>query len=240
MAIVAAALLAPPGRAAAWTPATQQSMVTWAARIAPPDLRRQIARHEDELRAGVLAPFTDEAPQRHVAEPAAGELRATIVAETARAIEMIRSHRRFEEIVFQLGVVSHFVADAHNPLDVASADPEEPRYYADYQRYTESAQDRFTVVFYGLQPDLESPADFERFVERMIADSRRFYTAVGREYRRVGFAEGRHAFDDRSTAFGVAAVSFSQAVTDISTTLRYIWIQAGGADPRSALPVRAP
>ena len=59
---------------------------------------------------------------------------------------------------------------------------------------------------------------------------------VGREYRKIGFASGVGRFDDRSTAFGVASVAFSHAVTDVTLVLRYIWITAGGVDSRANLP----
>ena len=59
---------------------------------------------------------------------------------------------------------------------------------------------------------------------------------IGREYRRIGFSSGIGRFDDRSTAFGVASIAFSHAVTDVTLALRYIWLTAGGIDDRANLP----
>jgi hypothetical protein len=59
---------------------------------------------------------------------------------------------------------------------------------------------------------------------------------IGREYRRIDFASGQGRFDDRSTAFGVASVAFSHAVTDVTLALRYIWLASGGIDDRANLP----
>jgi hypothetical protein len=59
---------------------------------------------------------------------------------------------------------------------------------------------------------------------------------IGGEYRRIDFASGLGRFDDRSTAFGVASVAFSHAVTDVTLALRYIWLAAGGIDDRANLP----
>ena len=64
------------------------------------------------------------------------------------------------------------------------------------------------------------------------------YPYVGLEYDRIGGPYGRERFDDRSTAFGLSAIAFSQAVTDLAIVLRHVWIEAGGYDPREGLPVR--
>jgi hypothetical protein len=66
------------------------------------------------------------------------------------------------------------------------------------------------------------------------------YPRVGDEYRRIGYRNGTAGFDDRSTAFGVAAVSFSHAVSDLARVLRYVWLAGGGADPRQQLWADAP
>ena len=80
---------------------------------------------------------------------AAGELDQVIVEEAQRAVALIDAHRPFPEIVYQLGRVAHFVADANNPLNAAQ-EPREARYFADYLYYMASAQPRFAPVFYGV------------------------------------------------------------------------------------------
>lgn len=225
--------------AAAWTPGFQVSLAEEAVRLAPPDLARQIERHDESLRTGVLDPFEDPDPLRHVQDPdGSGKLRETVVAETERAVELIRSLAPFGDVVRQLGRVSHYVADLHNPLNCSDRDPREAEYYADYLRYAESAEPRFPLVFYGFRPGFDEPEDVEALADEALAHARVLYPMVGREYRRVGFASGVQVFDDRSTAFGVASVAFSRAATDIAQVLRYIWLRTGGADQRSALPER--
>lgn len=228
--------------ALAWSPGFQKTLATEAARLAPPDLARQIDRHAEEFQSGVLAPFQDREPGRHVANAdGSGELEAVIVEETERAVEMIRTLAPFDRIVTQLGVVAHFVADAHNPLNAADTDPRERDFYADYLRYAESAEPRVPLVFYGFRPgsgEPDGPDGVRELARQAVARSRVLYPLIGREYRRVGFASGRTSFDDRSTAFGVTATQFSRAASDIAEVLRYIWLRAGGADQRTALPVR--
>ncbi|MEZ5332762.1 MAG: hypothetical protein R2991_12080 [Thermoanaerobaculia bacterium] len=91
---------------------------------------------------------------------------------------------------------------------------------------------RFAVTFEGEGRRVESPGQLDAMIEAAFARSRRFYPFLGREYRRIDFASGVGRFDDRSTAFGLASLSYSHAVSDMIATLRYIWLRSGGADRR--------
>ena len=225
--------------AAAWTPKTQLTIAREGARMAPHDLYRQILRHPKELEEGALAPFEDGEAARHLADPdGSGQLERVIGEEVERAIGAIQGHLAFERVVYQLGVVSHYVADANNPLNTSSADAAEGRYFADYLRYLESAEPRLPVLFYGVYPGLEERGSLAPLLDATFARGRQLYPLVGREYRRIGFESGIGRFDDRSTAFGVASLAFCHAVSDVGLVLRYIWVRAGGADFRTRLPVR--
>jgi hypothetical protein len=223
--------------AAAWTPATQVTIAREAARLSPPDLARQIDKHRRAYEEGVKAPFADADPGRHMKDPdGSGQLDRAALEAVAAAVEAIRSHRPFEEIVRRLGVVAHYVAEANNPLAVSGADPEEGRYFVDFLRYAETAEPRFPLIFYGVQPGLEARKDISPLLAAALRRGREIYPMIGREYRRIGFASGLGRFDDRSTAFGTASLAFSHAVTDVTVALRYIWITAGGVDERKSLP----
>lgn len=222
--------------ASAWTPATQLNIAREGARLAPPDLARQIQRHQKAFEAGVVAPFDDGDPNLHMKNrDGSGSLDRVIAAEVDAAIQAIRAPRPFEEVVRQLGVVSHYIADANNPLAAAAEDGDEGRYFVDYLRYAETAEPRFPLVFYGLRHNLDRRRDVGPLVGEALRRGREVYPKLGLEYRRIGFASGIGRFDDRSSAFGVASVSFSHAVTDLVEVLRYIWLAAGGADARSGL-----
>ncbi len=219
--------------AGAWTPEMQRRIATEAARLGPSDLFRQIDKHRLEYEKGALAPFSDRDPARHGKNAdGSGTLDRAISEESAAAIAAIRSHRPFAEIIGRLGRVSHYVADANNPLAASNQDAEEGRYFADFLIYAESAEPRLPLVFYGLPRGWERRPDLSSLVRDALARSRRFYPAVGREYRRIGFGSGRERFDDRSSAFAVASLAFSHAVTDAAIALRKIWLQAGGGDAR--------
>lgn len=221
-----------------WSPATQAVIAEEAAALAPRDLARQIAKHKKQLEAGVVAPFSDRDAGAHMEdEDGTGSLARTISAEVEATIAAIRDHRTFAEVVQRLGMVSHYVADANNPLNTSAADGQEGRYFRDYLRYVDSALPRFPLTFFGLEPGLERAADVSPLIRRTLSRSRTYYPMIGLEYRRVGYAAGEGVFDDRSTAFGVSSLAFSHAVTDVAQVFRYIWLKAGGADPRRGLPL---
>lgn len=160
-----------------------------------------------------------------------------ILVEAENAVRSVVAHRPFQDVVFQFGLLLHYVIEANNPLSVDGADPSESAYSADYEIYLQHATQKVPGVFYGIDPQLRGMADLGPFVSRTIDRSRSLYPLVGSEYRRVGGAPGVERFDDRSTAFGVASVAFNRALTDAVAVLRLVWLEAGGIDglPRRSL-----
>src|SRR6185295_7633073 len=193
-----ACLLVALSPAAAWTPATQVTIAREAARLSPPDLARQIEKHRRAFEEGVNAPFSDSDPSRHMKNPdGSGQLDRAALDAVNAAVAAIRGHQPFEEIVRRLGVASHFVADANDPLAASGADAEEGRYFADYLHYVETAEPRFPLVFYGVQPGLEIRRDASPLIAAALRRGRELYPMIGLEYRRIGFASGIGRFDDR-------------------------------------------
>lgn len=220
-------------QAAAFSPTTQAAIAEEAAALAPPDLARQLTKHKKDLRAGALAPFSDRDPKSHSQHAdGVGKLGANFRQAVEAAITSIRGHRPFREVVFQLGVVSHYLADANNPLASSGDDREEARYFRDFLGYVESALPRFPLTFYGVEPGLDNGPHLDALLRTTLSRSRGYYPSVGREYRRIGFAKGSVHFDDRSTAFGISSLAFSHSVTDVAQTFRYIWLRSGGSDGR--------
>ena len=235
LALAALGLLLAAAPVSAWTPGTQKAIAREAARLAPPDLARQIEKHKRAYEAGVLAPFQEADPERHLKNPdGSGILDKVLYAEVDAAVAAIRAHRPFEEVVQRLGAIAHYMADANNPLAVSAADAAEARYFVDYLKYAETAEPRFPLVFYGVPPSLDRKG-VKPLLTAALRRGREYYPLVGREYQKIGFASGIGRFDDRSSAFGVASLAFSHAVTDVALVMRYIWITAGGADDRASV-----
>jgi len=163
-----------------------------------------------------------------------------VAAETRRAVEALETHQQFRDVVYQLGILMHSVIDANDPLMTTSGGGLDPRFSADFSAYMDSTSSRVPPLFYGVDTRLRKLADVPAFVGRAVDRSRRLYPYIGVEYERIAGGRAIDDFDDRSTAFGVASVAFSRAMTDVVVMLRFVWLEAGGADslPREPLESR--
>jgi hypothetical protein len=219
----------------AWTPTSDERIAKKAATLAPPDLRMLIEKFEPEYRNGLqLAQAEEERdPHQYFVLTRQGRLRERIDRETSSVIKMVRSGQPMASIVERLGVLAHLIADANNPFHVANDNPRASAMHDDFEHYFERKMPRFPTVFYGLEKDFR----LDSYLDKTFTRSSRFYPLIAEEYFRGGVRRSSVEFDDRSTAFGVASVSYSRSVTDLVNVYYYIWKEAGG-DVRSAAVMR--
>lgn len=224
-----------PLTAAAWTRASDERIAKKAAALAPPDLAMLIEKFEADYKTGLTRAQSDEGSDLHhyFVLSRKGRLREGIERETRLAIQMIRKGEPMSEVVQRLGILAHLVADANNPFHVANDDPRLAESHNDFETFFERRLSKFPTVFYGL----ESNFQLNRYLDKTFARSAKFYPLMSEEYFRGGARRTSASFDDRSTAFGIASVSYSRAVTDLVNIYYYIWKEAGG-DVRSAAIMR--
>ncbi|HEY6844084.1 MAG TPA: hypothetical protein VI391_07950 [Thermoanaerobaculia bacterium] len=222
-------LLLIPTTAFAWTRTADQQIAYRAAQLAPRDLRSMIIRYHTQYYAGVDRALAEEGTDVHRAH-----LRERIESEADDVVRLIRTRKPMQEVVFRLGMLAHFAGDANNPFHVAT-DPQVESSHADFEGYFERRMQRFPTVFYGLDPRFALP----QYVDRTLNRTARFAPLMDEEYFRGGSRHTSADFDDRSTAFGVASICWSHAITDIVNLDYYIWRQAGG-DVRQAASMLAP
>ena len=184
--------------ALAWTPAADHRIALKGAELGPPDLRLVIEQFRDDYLHGVEAPI-DRA-----------KLRPRIEAEARGIVQMIRTNKPMAMVVERLGMLSRLVSEANNPVQGD----------ADFERYFELRMKRFPTVFYGIDRRFALGS----YLDRTFARTTRLAPLVAEEYTRGSSA----TFDDRSTAFGVASVCYSHAVTDTANLFTYIWRESGG------------
>src|SRR3954451_15989375 len=98
--ILVALLLAPLHALHAWAPATQVAIATTAARLAPPDLARQVEKRQERFPAGVMAPFDDKDPTHHYRNLTSGALDRVLLDEVAGAVAALRRPMPFDDIVY--------------------------------------------------------------------------------------------------------------------------------------------
>jgi hypothetical protein len=221
--------------AAAWTRASDQRIASKAAALAPTDLRLLIDKYGSEYKQGLERAQADEGSESHhyFALSRSGKLRERIERETQAAIAAIRGGQPMSDVIQRLGVLSHLVGDANNPFHTSTSDPRLSAAHDDFEQYFERRLAKFPTVFYGLDDHFTVAS----MLERTFARSAKFYPLLGEEYFRSGTRRNSSEFDDRSTAFGVASVSYSRAVTDLVNLYYFIWREAGG-DVRSRSVMR--
>ncbi|MGZ7041928.1 MAG: hypothetical protein ACXVH7_09070 [Thermoanaerobaculia bacterium] len=232
---LALVLLFLPLPAFAWTRASDLRIATKAATLAPPDLGLVLRELEPEYQHGLETAEADEgsANHRYFVLSRTGKLRERIEKETAGIIRMIRTNQPMSLVAEHLGILAHLVADANNPFHISQDDPRLSLLNDDFEQYFERKLAKFPTVFYGLDDDFR----IETYLDRTFARTNTFYPLMSEEYFRGGVQRTSTDFDDRSTAFGVASVCYSHAVTDLVNLYYHIWRQAGG-DVRSAAVMR--
>jgi hypothetical protein len=216
-----------PLNAGAWTRTSEYQIADRAARLAPIDLNLIIKRLHKNYAAGIDYGIREEDADTHRAH-----LRERIEKETRGVIGMLRSNQPMAQVVARLGLLSHLVGDANNPFHV-DTEEELEHLHDDFEHYFERRMMRFPTVFYGL----DARFHLSKYLERTFRRTGSYVPLVSEEYFRDG---GRHTsseFDDRSTAFGVASICYSHAITDLVNIYYYIWEQSGG-DVRSAASMR--
>lgn len=228
-------LLAFPLTAGAWTRASDERIARKSAALAPPDLRLLIERFEGDYLAGLARAQAEEAtdPHQFFVLSREGQLRQRIERETRAAIDAVRRGDPMGDVVQRLGTLVHLVADANNPFHVANDDPRLAASHNDFEQYFERRLAKFPTVFYGLDADFR----LTQYLDKTFARTAKFYPLMSEEYFRTGTRRSSTQFDDRSTAFGVASICYSRAVTDLVNLYYYIWKEAGG-DVRSAALMR--
>jgi len=224
-----------PISASAWTRASDERIAKKSAALAPPDLRIVIERFDGEYRHGLERAQAEEGSESHrfFILSREGRLRERIEKETAKTIQMIRGNEPMSAVAERLGTLAHLVSDANNPFHVANDDTRLTPVHNDFEQYFERKLAKFPTVFYGLDPKFQLTA----YLDKTFARTARFYPLMSEEYFRGGERRTSADFDDRSTAFGVASVCYSRAVTDLVNLYYYIWKEAGG-DVRSAAAMR--
>jgi len=232
---LAIVLLFLPLPAFAWTKASDLRIATKAEALAPPDLQLLLHQLEPEYHRGLEVAEADEgsANHRYFVLSRTGKLRERIEKETNAIIRMIRTNQPMSTVVEHMGILAHLVSDANNPFHTSEDDPRLSLSHDDFEQYFERSLAKFPTVFYGLDDDFRLAS----YLDRTFARSTSLYPLMSEEYYRGGVQRSSEDFDDRSTAFGVASVCYSHAVTDLVNLYYHIWRQAGG-DVRSAALMR--
>ena len=156
---------------------------------------------------------------------------AALQDQVQRCAQALNQPVPLEDFVEEIGVLAVRVLDASDPLAVSHDDPREASYSAAYQAYVDSVRKRVRLVYYGQDHELIYSRQVDASVSAALERSRTLYPHVGAEFFRTGTMRDWRSFDDRSVAFGVAAISMSRGLTDLANFVSFVWRSGGGQVP---------
>ncbi len=239
--MLALAILWPAGPAGAWTDATRQQMLKDALKIAPPALNDILMAYEKQMVRGMIDPSRHEDEEVHWQHPGGGGgLAAQGVAMKEGEIRTLLEERRSpRRVAYEFGTLAHLVADLAFPLNTSDADPREPLYRDAYRRYIESKLARIPVVFDRQPPPDLVGGDLKAFALASARQAAGNYPLIGPAFRDDGTPSSAQALDERSVAFGIASLSYSHAVSNITWVWMHVWKSVNGdmtGTPALALP----
>lgn len=202
----------------------------------PPDLARQVVKHQRDFQRGVAAAASWPASYHTMDGP--NGLAATIPSQCERLVDAIENHASFGDIVAGLGVLAHLTLDASSPFDDG---PLTEAHARSFGSYLQSRSGRIPVVFYGQQWQLiKGPASA---IHELLEQRRRaiapLLPIVRDDIDRSGGPAAWGVIDDRSSTFGAASIVLNHAATDLANLASWIWYHGGGLVPTIAQPPRS-
>jgi hypothetical protein len=194
----------------------------------PPDLARQVVKHEREFGRGAAAAAAWPASY-HRSGGQQGVERA-IALQCDRLVAAIRSRQPFSEVVAGLGALAHLAMDCNSPfVEARAADAHTNAFGV----YLGSAAPRIPLVFYGQQEGLVHgrPGAVPSYVASRSTDAATLGGLVRDDLDRVGGPSSWRRLDDRSTSFGAASLVLNHATSDFANLASWVWQSAGGLVP---------
>ena len=216
--------------AQSWTDATRTRMVGDALKISPPALRDILEHYEKDLVRGMLDPSRHETEEVHfqLADGSGGLAGVAIDRKVRDIRELLARHAPFGKVTYEMGVLSHLVADVEFPLSASEADPREPLYRDAYGRYIERMLDRIPFVVDREPPPTLEKNDIRGFVRDIARRAGKNYALIGPAFKDDGTPRAPSALDERSVPFGIASLSYSHSTSDIAWIWRHLWVSING------------
>lgn len=199
----------------------------------PPDLARQVVRHEPEFAAGAVA--ASRWPRSYHVPGSGPGLEGAIQAQCERLAAAIRAQAPFAEVVAGLGALADLTADLNSPFLTAEA---RDSYARSFASYIPTAAPRIPLVFYGQQHPVitGSAAGVARMATTRRREAETLASFVREDLDRLGGPASWSLLDDRSSSFGTASLFLNHAATDFANFASWIWLHAGGMVPEIPAP----
>ncbi|MGV8040873.1 MAG: hypothetical protein AB2L07_12625 [Thermoanaerobaculaceae bacterium] len=194
----------------------------------PPDLARQVQRHERDFARGAAA--AAGWPAHHHVPGAPGGVEATLALQCQRVATAIRARAPFAEVVAGMGAVAHLCLDLNQSFPGPDAATAYARSFASLMR---AAGPRIPLVFYGQDQWLlrGSGEALQGALTRRRQARPSLGSIVREDMDRVGGPGRWPALDDRSSSFGAASLVLNHSASDFANLASWVWRAAGGHVP---------
>lgn len=199
--------------AATLLPGYEDRVVSKASQYAPQDLKLLFRSFDEDFKRGLLRPSatTPEGLDR----------------EISSLIRQVRNQDPMALIVEGLASVARGTALLMDPAREGWSDPLALHIRKDFPRYMEYRLTKFPVVFYGFDNRLLR-GDLLGYLQRNRREVPELASLLRKDYSRTAKWADYKAFDDQSTAFGVAQLTANRAFSAILNVWYYVWIRGGG------------
>jgi len=213
-----------PDAAFAFSPKTRVEIIERAARLMPPALGRQLAKHRKSLLAGALEPLM----HTEMSALGANEKLECVDASVQALVEAMEEQQPMKNVARIFGRIAFESANLSFGLNTRQDDPREERIYLEFTRYVEAKLPKIKTTFGGFADPALHAQDPEKFCEEIASRARRDYDGILRSYFPEGRKSGVADFDDRSVAFATASLEVSLAVTATARAWLFAWHRAHG------------
>ena len=223
-------LLAGSRRAEAWSDATRLRMLRDALKVTPPSLAVILESHRKTLERGMLEPSKHETEEVHFqqADGRAGLAAAAAAAKEAEARRYLQEKHGLKRFSFEMGTLAHLTADVSFPLSVSDDDAREPLYREAYRSYIERTLGKIPFVLDPAPTPRLDQGDIEGYLQESARLAAKNYRMIGPAFKDDGSPVSPTSLDERSVAFGVTSLAYSQAVNDIARVWMQLWRAADG------------
>lgn len=220
--------LAAPARA--WSPEMHEHVAEQAGRLMPVSFQHVLSANLARLREGAVAPLArqDHAYLRAGQPGSRGSLEQVMVSQVQRVLDLLAQRAPMSSVVYEMGVLSHYVTLASDPTIAENSDAREADWAGAFERYTEARMGSFRMVFDGYYSPALAKDDVAAFVGECEKRSARHYPVLSMMWVKDDGTIARGDFDERNPVYGVAALTNAHAIGDTAKLWLYIWIRANG------------
>jgi len=173
----------------------------------------------------------------HRRGPMAAGLQPSPVADD-RLIEQIEARAQnlkarlaenvpFSAVAAEYGVLARLIAELGDPSRPAAGPPHEAL-RREWHALLEKRHGKLPVVFYGYEATLFQERRLRAYLESVDQRARSAGEQLARTYAPDGRLRPFADADERSPAFGIAALYYSHTISDVANVWLYIWWESYG------------